>query len=632
MNDIIERLYVHSYEAIEKEMYGTLQKNIVLLKELYQIVLVNDSNEQSKRVSNLMEERVTELFKKCCEKDKPEEAMRLVLNLYEPILEQGYFIFLDDEIRTILKYIETSELISESLLSSIYKLLYALYNVIDEENRSQIDSVSQSYTMLYNVIYINNYLLGYKKESILKNYTRNISFLRVEKNIKARKLILQRVLKRMIDNKDVENFKNITSNLFFLSSAKRESLEVIFNVGIYLYYLVYKEDLVDGEKFKIFLELKIFNDLGYTFLTQYEDLSLYAESAFKELTSWERMVENETKWMIMEDVIKEFLIFIECSIDSELYKKLSKNEISSYIMSIETYSLDKLVERYKLFKYHFGFHGYKGDKEELQNGIQKFKKIYVEYEINDCMRINNKLKSKQDIINNNLTNIKRNSLLIKFIHDSSLDVGRKLTFPMMIPTFAFEDDYNFKSVMRELEKLVIGGINKRTILSLSQSKMQVIKTYENRLDKLDKFINKMNSKRYNLIITNIESESFFLYHEEHNKKENYKRMIKEFDLYIEHNFYKPSFWLVTNSGDIRYNISEIYVSIEEISKKDLHFWLEKYHLSEGYYEIPIINNIKVKLEQEIAIQYLQATKKKAQINFNLNFDLEEVNGSLIYFN
>ncbi|AXH99119.1 hypothetical protein DV702_04835 [Sporosarcina sp. PTS2304] len=634
MNKIIEQLYIHSIDAIERDRYGLLQKNISLFKELYEIILSNESTDITKKISNLIDERITELFEKCFEKDKLDEAMELILNLYGTVFTQGHFVYLDDEIKAILKHLENSEFINENYLQSIYKLLQILRETADEGDSSQLNFVTQSHAAFYNIIYKNKLLPGYKKEDILKGYSKNISLLVLSRNKDTAKLVTQRVLKTMIDNRDIENFNNVTEDLFFLNGIKNESMEIIFNLAIYLYYLIYKEDLVDGNKFKAFLELDVFNRIGYDFSVTRNDLSLFASSAFKELTGWERMHGDTIifKWMIMENVIKEFLVFIESSTNSGFFEQLDKEEISSYLMNFESDSVESLVERYKVFKSHFGFGINQEVAQELYDGLHKLKKLYVEHEINDCIGISKDLGLKEDLIKERLVDVRSKSLLINFKNDTTLTLDKELSYSISVPTIVFDHEQNIKSVVDSLKETMISEINKYIIKEFCLSKMRITNTHEDRINKLSIFIENMDCKNYNLIVTNIRSDSFFLYYENPEVKELYNERIKDYNLYLEETFFKPSFWFVTNSENIRYNASQINVNIKELNKVAINYLLSKYQSLEGKYEIPIINNIKVSLDIDLAIQYLQATRKSIELNLKLNFNAAKAEGSLVYFN
>lgn len=627
MKTIIDQLHTHSVEAIDRETYEIVEENIAMIKELYVLLIEVNNVNVSNEIVDHIDSVVNDIFVRYWSKDKFQDAVFLLVSIYEPVLRSRKFVYMDDELRMILKYIKKSSYLSEGFLTYIKKLFSLIYLAASDKKGKEINYVSQINTNFYYAIFKNTDLKGYDRESILRDLAHEISFLKGETKSNELKM---RMLKTMIDNKDIINFK-IAAKWSFISSENPRNM--ILTLSIYLYYLVYKEDLVDGKKFAQFLELELFKDLESQLRFEETDLDVIKVAVSEELSSWERMPEEEAKWMIMDSVIREFIFFIGCSIQTRFLNELDQDETSSMLMQFHDEAKGSVLERYTVFKKVFHIYTPYKNIEELDGGIQKLKEKHTQFEMIDLSNLENTLKVNENQELFTLEEMERKLIIKNFEKNTELKTVKK-NLPIMIPTIVFQS-HNLNTLIDGLIKNLIRNINRDFFNALGKSKVKIKSTSIKRLNKLDlllsnssiELVENQNSK----IITNIDPDSYFLFLEAEDSKEEYKKILSNSKVVMDEFTFNPYYWLNIRGGNIFYNIENLNLIVRSMTEKEVMNFLQQYKIAEELFALPIINNIKKEFGRKEAAKFVSLKYKIIEVSIDVGFDAEKIEGELIYF-
>lgn len=627
MKIIIDQLYAHSVEAIDREAYDVVEENVSLIKELYVLLIESNNENVSNEIGDYIDSVIKELFLKYWSKDKFHDAVILLVLIYEPVLRNGKFIYMDNELRMVLKYIKKSSYLSDGFLSSVKTLFSLMYLAASDEKGKEINYISQIYTNFYYATYKNTDLKGYDRESILSDLAQEISFFQ---GVTKSNILKVRMLKTMIDNKDIHNFK-ITAKWSLYSKDKPR--DMILVLSIYLYYLVYKEDLVDGKKFTQFLELDVFNDLESQLRFKETELDEFKAAVNEELSSWERMPEEQAKWMIMDSVIREFMFFIGCSIQNRFINGINQEETSAMLMQFNDESKDSLLERYTVFKNVFHIYTPYENIKELDSGIQKLKEKYIQFKIVDLSDLDDTLMVSENQELFTLEEIERNIILKNFEKDTKLKTVKK-NIKLIIPTVVFQS-HNLNTLVDGLTKNLIRNINRDFFNTIGKSKVKIKFTSIKRLNKIDLLLSNSSieelDNRNSKVITNIDADSYFLFLEADNSKDEFRKVLSNSKVIVDKSISNPFYWLNTRGGDIYYNIENLNFNVRSLTEKEVMDFLQQYKIAEDLFALPIINNIKMEFERKEAAMFVSLKYKTIEVNMDVGFDVEQVEGELIYF-
>lgn len=156
---------------------------------------------------------------------------------------------------------------------------------------------------------------------------------------------LCQLLRIAIDSGDTELFKNH----FFKNykyRAKDEYFKLSFLITLtYLYYLAAREKIEFGEKAQanarmIIQENRQAISYFYEYMDVLDTVRTHREFFYSTLSRWELMNEGEVKWMIMQHVIDDFLLFTACA------KHWDKTSISEVVGVVAKDGMFSLYNRY----------------------------------------------------------------------------------------------------------------------------------------------------------------------------------------------------------------------------------------------------------------------------------------------
>lgn len=267
-----------------------------------------------------------------------EDSIAKELDLWDGITNEFFYgiKFFDIE--------ELNELsVFASIRSKVYKCQY--YKISDEKIKRNNYSVELIFSRIYlSILLDNNKVSKFRKSDIIaykKRYYDVIkSDVEYKRNNDAIPIILDELLKYtklLIDNLEGKVLKETfisELNRYGIINTNDEEISYNFSIIIYLYYLAYKEKLVD-EEMKIFSSkfLEGSNNFISDYLLSISFKGPLTKSIInmirKNLDWWEMFPEFGVKTMILEGIIDTFLIFY--TIYTEKNIDLLKETITSIL-------------------------------------------------------------------------------------------------------------------------------------------------------------------------------------------------------------------------------------------------------------------------------------------------------------
>lgn len=152
---------------------------------------------------------------------------------------------------------------------------------------------------------------------------------------------LCQLLRAAVDSGDAELF---TDHFFknYKYHAKDEYYRLSFLITIaYLYYLAAREKIESGEKVQanaraILQENRQAIGYFYDYMDVLNTVRTHREFFYSTLSRWEQMSEGEVKWMIMQHVVDDFLLFTACA---KYWDKISIGEVVGVVAKDGMFSL-----------------------------------------------------------------------------------------------------------------------------------------------------------------------------------------------------------------------------------------------------------------------------------------------------
>lgn len=612
MNDQIDIIFINNDFLLEISS---------ILSKLYSDKKIDEGliNKQKRKLENVMEYTIKKFF----EKNLIVEAMEIANKVIEYTFEENLLVRIDREyFFLLLKEIKQIEKLPNEFQSYLKKSL----NLIDENISKNQNVITNREILLYEKSFFSN-IISFIYKSIHENEVlskgekdaiylllRDFIYFSSKQNKYYHLLFL---LRETILQKDTKSFKLFIR--FYKEDYSIESFKVRLTLTIYLYYLIFKEPLVNGKDFIMFLSFKNFFTFNI-YLKRFK-VDVYKDLIFhNELTDWEVMVEGEAKIMIIEDAIKEFFILIELNISNSLENLIPNNETFIFINKLNEKNI--LINNLNKLRSYFDIPNFNDIKitRNINNFKEKLLNNYVdnkilEYKKVNLDKVNNKIKNSNIYFSlNDKEYIYARSLLRYFKTEKDINL-ESLEHEILCSKNIFTDDWEY--IFKFIEDTVFNILNEGIIKKLNND---VLISNWKRTNKLQLLTDSINIE-HNTILHNL-NMNFLSFFEEDNYK-IYQEMTKEFDnIYIEEGI-KERFWISGNFNNIKVYLHSIELYVRELKVKEINYLLKQYKTNNNLYQIPIVNDLYVHVNKEKAYSYLFA--KNCIVAIKIKFGVQDKN-------
>lgn len=441
----------------------------------------------------------------------------------------------------------------------------------------------------------------------------------------------------IIENFDYKGYKIIfekiyKNNAFSIKMGQEcEAYKIYIIVGIYFYYIIYRENIVNKkykENIKEFLDIKVdtkvLEQIGvFEINTRISEIFHKSYNDIKNsiISSWEVMPYGEAKGMIMDNIIDEYYIMYYLVITDEIYYQDIFSDISiDFCKEIlewgnEEYNLKN--EKLNLISNFKEIFNSQISQEEVNNKYKILREyannFLVKNNISEIIELNNK-----DIIENNfkkdiITELKKNKL-IKFAQLKDIP---SYTYRVNLQKeILYDNKYNEKYYLN-ICKAIENRIFEKVETSLSEIYVEgkdkkLVEKIKNSIDIKDIYIN---------VNRNLSEFSIFFREDTEENKECISELDKKCERYTLGSSKEATY--IENGYKIELEIIDI--NIKEYSSEECINMLRKSYNKN--YKKYIINNVMY--EQDEAIKYILNLYNFVEVEFKLN--LEDIKGFVIKF-
>ncbi|MGM0471118.1 MAG: hypothetical protein ACQEQI_02410 [Bacillota bacterium] len=518
------------------------------------------------------------------------------INIYE---------YLNNELENI--YMSKSQYFRD-YYSFITGLIYSVRenNILDEnDKKSYIRKILNENS---NFLYLKN--KADKKTQIKKEK----SYAIIRSIIKTDKFsflpYLEYYIKRLIINNRLGTTnKNTEINIHY---------EIIFTLFVYSYYVVFYDEFDEDyrKKFRRFLKGKINIDGGND-LSIFQDLIFskkeyiwqYYVSIKEELknNNWEKMPINTVKTMIMPKPVKDFFVYLSEVILNEkidlqvldaldyyeivnLMKYYEKGEIKNDKKLNEFCNFFELQDKYSDSKVSY-----------LYLGLQKkLKSLEIE-------NVQNATKNEKNI-NNKIEELKNKyieDLQETYFYDEKIENGktqkitdRKVDIISLKRNKELYEDHMIRAIEMSKKLAILDMCNKTPYkINLNEEEncaiklLDFIEKVEEKPIKLDSIIGTSLKEIWNLKYNSTEKE--------YGKIESFDDRLEK----IETNFGYPI--IILEKAKEKIKIKAEKIEFRRYTREEVLSEIKEYKNDDGEYDIPTIDNIKLKMIEDEAVEYFR---------------------------
>ena len=332
------------------------KENFELLESIYKKEISNINTEDESKFLKILEEISTESSINILKKTEPQLTLIVLehlLNVYTIKNENNPEISLQiwnemiPEYFNSLKNLMGHQLSDSGVFFKFYMQLYHNVKLVANDNRRILNNSLKYYSAwLYNALRNNQHQDSFNMDNFTKRiYDNMISLYRFDEklNDKKRDILMAEVCifgKNLVDCGDTRNFKKLYLDTDFYPGEEYKEI-FLFIVLIYLYYLICREHLANGDDKKTFAEQIVkdnIESISY-FLNGINILKLMSNNLTfirNLMSTWEILPEGIAKTMIIDAVINDFFVFVA------LERFYSKDEIKQVIYNIspdDTFSI-----------------------------------------------------------------------------------------------------------------------------------------------------------------------------------------------------------------------------------------------------------------------------------------------------
>ena len=351
--------------------------DLELLKKIFSNAINNYEMHKENEVKN--EELITNTEKSCQniiskivyqhDANKSKLCIELIISIYDIANKSKKLIPLhlwedvECEFWVALKDLNVKDISDHGI---VYQLRVTLYENMRYKNKDEIEALGLQYfsTRLYaNLILNRNLMTENEKEIMQRSIYDNLMFfvLTNHENDNINEIVvwdLVNLSKILIDNGDINFINKIFKNFQYMND--KYSTLVVIIIFIYLYYIIFKENLVKGGDIQqnAIKSLEWFKKemRNWIFYVCFSNIICEKYEFIYKIVDKMEYIGDDVKKMIMYDVMNDFFIFsgiATCSNDEQM---------SNIIDTVRENSLFSIYARYF---------------DSL--GIEKIKSMYAEY-------------------------------------------------------------------------------------------------------------------------------------------------------------------------------------------------------------------------------------------------------------
>lgn len=378
---------------INIELLNSLQDEIILSSENGKIYIVADdfellekifsnaiNNYEMNKESGITQDELIINIQKSCQNiiskivyqhdaNKSKLCIELIISIYNIANKSKKLIPLhlwedvECEFWVALKDLNVKDISDHGI---VYQLRMTLYENMRYKNKDEIEALGLQYfsTRLYaNLILNRNLMTENEKEIMQRSIYDNLMFfvLTNYENDNINEIVvwdLVNLSKILIDNGDINFINKIFKNFHYMND--KYATLVLMIIFIYLYYIIYKENLVKGGDIQqnAIKSLEWFKKemRNWIFYVHFSNIICEKYKFIYKIMDKMEYIGDDVKKMIMYDVMNDFFIFsgiATCSNDEQM---------SNIIDAVRGNSLLSIYARY------FD-----------SSGIEKIKSMYAEY-------------------------------------------------------------------------------------------------------------------------------------------------------------------------------------------------------------------------------------------------------------
>jgi hypothetical protein len=656
MDKILNNLYKDTINELDNLNFNVFEENNIVLQNILNSIL-NESYDPSK--SDLYKNLITYLdliYEKLFQMSQDQKAVENINKIYKLIYSSGrigIFLYLPKSMDRLIKRMNEYRF-HQQIELPINTLIYQMVKnsglkndeiLIDNNIPSVLDGFIEA-------VRKNKILEGTEQQYLLDKLLEDVFHFNLYNKSNFVETIMYRtltnILLNMIRAKDTYKIQRaleiINENSIHLNVDTSLIGKLYLTITIYLYYLAYKEEIEENEK-KQYLD--VINKLKTHFTTNLyfynsKEFWIHYKEIRAELRKWELM-DNKVKWLRMENVVREFFIFLTLKNDLDITEVdevfLTEDDLFSIIN--EHFNRNKVSDEIKIYYGQF-LEALSNEDRDIEYDMERLKEEtllkYKNFRFNKVRK-----ESKQEgQINNNLTIL--NKELTDIVSDIPILVGMqdiegeneeskllqiKINTPISFLTT--ENSYNVRSfgdnVSKRLEYEILGVLLKSGI-----DYYPLIYTSTRKIKKLLDLVENYNAtdNKINVFVSGILPDSPFLYQEEEIFKEYYKRFLETVKKNIQS---KHRYWLGFNDETINIKVTKCEVKLIRFNLEALREKLHKLQSENNRYLINVTNEIYLPFAEDEAMEYLYLNDIQLQINVQISIiKKEHSKGFLIEIN
>lgn len=643
-NFIVENCTLNNLENIQRDIKISFENNDVrrqkesfyILKKIMEI-RIEDSNWKKEIGLKYLEEIYSSVFNYIVSLEsnvKNYFFLEELINVYSIVQDEQVINIWDevsDSFYKSLRSINLERVLENDLIFIFKKLLYISMSFkIEKNNIKLLNCYSMDFfnTSIYYKIKKNNTSSSDIRQKIsIDLYNINISLIEradlklysEEKNkILYKELIMYTI--ELIKNKEEYILDKTLFDDFNLFTCRDSAYdEYYISIIIYLYYLSCRETLTN-EELRDFVR-KIVCDNKYKIQNILEQVDLSKVNAefvckvINSLNSFELFPRDGSKWLIMDAVVKDFIIMLFMSNsynDSMLLEKVKNivkddlfNYYNRFINEFDKYK--ELYLEFVNFLYSDDTAEYKKDDMYMVKSV--IEKLYLEYELK---------KTKEDKITrtdeSKVLTIFKEKLIKNASEISNKFNNSKISEQSQTEKFEYSFDYRkFKDI--DLGEYYTNNINEMIILSVfkllkSDIDIKIVNVKEReKLKILKKLSSKYNDKS-DLVLGY--KENFF-----GDSCEEWFREFLEARGKLKCRSLGNSIYAL-NTEQIYVSISDFDIRVIDYTKDEI---IEMCEVKEDKYYYYIYSNLSIPFKLEEIIDYIHSNMKKIVITFKISVSL-----------
>ncbi|OAB43040.1 hypothetical protein [Paenibacillus antarcticus] len=651
----LNRLYLHTIDLINKKEIDEINQNIDLFGDILRTIVQESKNPTKSQFMKVWLQYVDQIGEKLIENGLAKLAVGMSRSLYAVIeREHRVPLVFGNMIKNLLKQIpeqKSSESVKELNLLFLLDDMFNNTGIYDGQYYNH--DVVIEFSRYYYFISKNKFLNDLEKSSLISELFQHCMYLmyykRTEEDLEKIQIvsnIILYLLKTMIDEKDVANFNQSIDILKESDFLIRDSINLVsmhLKIAVYLYYLGIKEPLTSEGRHQYKRMMLSGSDYWRDLLFGTSLWGNYSEVQ-NALSSWERLEGSNAKWLMMKSVVREFFLFYDLvsgnlNIDRIPEDILNESEVFSFISShfngskinVET------IQEYHQFKKMIGLDG---DEESARIEIMLLsEQILMRYKEIKFKEV--KIASKAvDVINHNIKIIEEESKTITYNNPYFISAGNGFDVAEELETYMF--NYNFsthiqfiatkkeakiefylRTYKRKLEDFILDVFEQKGFIKESL-------TYEERhkISKLFRLVDSITndeSVNINSFIYGISSNTSILYREDESEKIRLQKFIEGMNAFETDYFV----WVGFDSKLTRLLVRDIEVKINDLSDIEIKKEMEKNKLSDGQFNLNIVNDVSVLFNEDEATEYLKLSRKIVSISLRFDAKIIDIPGFII---